>query len=87
MARHNARPFDIAWARSVIEQCKAAGVACFVKQLGADAHDSARSLVGGWAPGDPEPDTRLPLKSRKGNDMAEWPADLRVRQYPKAVPS
>lgn len=30
-----ARPFDIAWARNTIAQCKAAGVACFVKQLGA----------------------------------------------------
>jgi len=31
-----ARPFDVAWARSTVTQCKAAGVACFVKQLGAD---------------------------------------------------
>lgn len=30
-----ARPFDIAWARNTIAQCKDAGVACFVKQLGA----------------------------------------------------
>jgi protein gp37 len=30
-----ARPFDISWARSTIKACKAAGVACFVKQLGA----------------------------------------------------
>lgn len=30
-----ARPFDVEWARSTIAQCKAAGVACFVKQLGA----------------------------------------------------
>ena len=28
-----ARPFDVAWARSTIAQCRAAGVACFVKQL------------------------------------------------------
>jgi len=26
-----ARPFDVAWARSTVEQCKAAEVACFVK--------------------------------------------------------
>lgn len=31
----SARPFDVAWARSTIEQCRAAGVACFVKQIGA----------------------------------------------------
>lgn len=30
-----ARPFDLAWARQIVAQCKAAGVACFVKQLGA----------------------------------------------------
>jgi len=30
-----ARPFDVRWARSVVAQCKAAGVACFVKQIGA----------------------------------------------------
>lgn len=30
-----ARPFDVAWARSTIAQCRAAGVAVFVKQLGA----------------------------------------------------
>jgi protein gp37 len=30
----NARPMEIAWARSLVEQCKAAGTACFMKQLG-----------------------------------------------------
>jgi protein gp37 len=29
-----ARPFNLAWARSVIEQCKAAGVSVFMKQYG-----------------------------------------------------
>lgn len=39
-----ARPFDVAWARSVVAQCKAAGVAFFYKQGGASnrcAHDRA----------------------------------------------
>ena len=36
-----ARPFGIAWARSVVEQCREAGVACFVKQLGAHPYPSA----------------------------------------------
>ena len=31
-----ARPFDLAWARSIIAQCEAAGTPVFVKQLGAD---------------------------------------------------
>jgi protein gp37 len=29
-----ARPFDVAWARAVVAQCRAAGAAPFVKQLG-----------------------------------------------------
>jgi protein gp37 len=35
-----ARPCDVAWIRSIVEQCKAAGVAAFVKQLGARPHGS-----------------------------------------------
>lgn len=85
-----ARPFDVAWARSVVEQCKSAGVACFVKQLGADLRWNGVSDprtqrwpldvaqiedVGG--------EFRVRLKARrKGGDPAEWPADLRVREYP-----
>jgi protein gp37 len=30
-----ARPCDLRWIRSLAEQCRAGGVACFVKQLGA----------------------------------------------------
>jgi len=41
----NARPFDIAWARQIIAQCKAAGVPCLVKQLGACPWDSASSDI------------------------------------------
>ena len=71
-----ARPFDLARARSTIAQCKAAGVACFVKQLG------ARPII------DPRYDRSLPgatrqLRDRKGGDMAEWPEDLRVREFPR----
>jgi protein gp37 len=38
-----ARPMDLAWARSIVEQCKAADVPCFVKQLG-------RSWAYSWSP-------------------------------------
>ena len=34
-----ARPCDVAWIRSIVEQCKAAGTAVFVKQLGAHVRD------------------------------------------------
>lgn len=73
MPRNSARPFDIAWARSTVEQCKAAGVACFVKQLGANIRGEFGQA--GWSGA---------LKSRKGNNMYEWAEDLRVRQFPEA---
>jgi len=34
-----ARPFNIEWARQTIEQCKAARVACFMKQFGARPYE------------------------------------------------
>jgi hypothetical protein len=52
----------------VIEQCKAAGVPCFVKQLGDTAIGDG---------------VRIPLKIHKGGEPSEWPADLRVREWPK----
>jgi protein gp37 len=61
-----ARPFNIRWARDVIQQCKAAGVPVFMKQTGSDY-------------------TRLyerVQKDRAGADPSEWPADLRVREFP-----
>lgn len=76
-----ARPFHTDWARSIVEQCKAAGVACFVKQLGAkpmirrpDGDDAATLM-----------DFPLKLKDAKGGDMEEWQgmlSDLRVREFP-----
>jgi protein gp37 len=76
-----ARPFDVQWARRIVDDCAKAGVACFVKQLGANAHDSMRSMVGGWTLG---PDTALRLEHKKGSDITEFPSDLRVRQFPEA---
>jgi protein gp37 len=37
-----ARPFDIAWARNAIKQCRDAGALCFVKQLGAKPVEGGR---------------------------------------------
>ena len=69
-----ARPFDLAWARSAIAQCRAAGVACFVKQLGAHPEQGIETV--------PLRMMSLGLRDRKGADPAEWPEDLRVREYP-----
>jgi protein gp37 len=69
-----ARPCDLAWLRSIVEQCERARVACFVKQLG------ARPVVEHAAP-----ELQRRIKNPKGGDPAEWPADLRVRQFPEVA--
>jgi protein gp37 len=71
-----ARPFDVSWARSIVHQCKTAGVPVFVKQLGARPHGDDGSDR-------PNMGNVLALRSRKGGDMSEWPDDLRVRQFPE----
>lgn len=60
-----ARSFDPDWARDILAQCRAAGTACYVKQMGS-----------AWA-------KEHGCHDRKGEDPAEWPADLRVREYPE----
>lgn len=70
---HKARPFDLSWARSLVSQARSAGAAPFVKQLGAVP-------ISTFAPGC---DEFLDLRDAAGGDMAEWPEDLRVREFPK----
>jgi len=73
-----ARPTDLAHIRAIVEQCKAAGVPVFVKQLGAKPYEGRERRY-------PEPmNIKFPLqlKDKKGGDPDEWPADLRVRQFP-----
>ena len=72
-----ARPCDIHWVRLIIEQCKAAGVPVFVKQLGARPVHSLPKNAAGW--------TTFPalnFKDKKGGAMEEWPEDLRARSSP-----
>ena len=65
-----ARPFDLMAARDIVTACQGADVACFVKQLGARPIDG---LAG----------CEVWQKHPKGGDPAEWPAELRVREFPK----
>lgn len=65
-----ARPFDLAWAESIVAQCAAAGIPVFVKQLGSKPIDGLNGQKSGY-----------PVTG-KGGDMAEWPKALRVREYP-----
>ena len=94
MASHRARPCDIQWIRSIKDQCKEAGVSCFVKQLGkipiqvcGRCGRSAGKVLGGYVDScGPEHDALIEqmkrLRDSKGGDWDEWPADLRVREMP-----
>jgi protein gp37 len=73
-----ARPIDLAWVRVIVEFCRGTRTAVFVKQLGADP-----GFTGAGGPGTHSP-IRLLLKDPKGGDPAEWPEELRVRQFPVA---
>lgn len=70
-----ARPTELAWIRSLIEQCRDAHAAPFVKQLGTawagGTLVSGRSIVG-WG-------------DRKGSNPLYWDVDLRVREMPHSV--
>jgi protein gp37 len=89
----DARTCRVEWMRSLVEQCRAASVPCFMKQLG---ERPATMLPDGecWPGHSPATNPRfsgdgfghytvLGLKDRKGGEPAEWPADLRVRQFPE----
>jgi protein gp37 len=67
------RRFDLMWGRALLEQHRAAGIPCFVKQLGAEPWLGKHLMI--------------ELEDRKGGDPAEWPRDLRVREYPAAAQS
>jgi protein gp37 len=68
-----ARPMSLAWARSIVSWCRSLGIACFVKQLGRVIVDEGGHA---WAP-------PSGAKDQKRADPAEWPEDLRVREFPE----
>ena len=75
---NGARPFDVQWAQSVVEQCRAAEVPCFVKQLGADPIDS--SLRDVWLKGQHHytrpPDDPIVVEALKRPDYRVTPHQL-----------
>ena len=75
-----ARPFDLRWALNTVEQCRKAGVACFVKQVGSKPFISERPGLR-YLPFTPPNEYRF--HDRKGGDPEEWPEMIRVRQFPK----
>lgn len=103
-----ARPCDVAWIRSIVGQCQAAAVPCFVKQLGSQPRgscdwknhakdppqwldeDGTLLSVSGAKSGDlchAQDDFWWPcqpkMNDKKGGTPDEWPADLRVREWPR----
>ena len=77
----DARPFDMWWANTTVDACRAFGVACFVKQMGSQTVTPVE---------DPEASNygeRLPIKFShyKGGHMEEWPLHLRIREFPMVM--
>lgn len=63
-----ARDFHLDWADDIVKQCRGIGAAPFVKQMGAVPFNG---------------DERFPLRDSHGGDWDEWPAELRVREFPQ----
>ncbi len=66
------RPCHEEWLRDGVAAGRETGTPTFVKQLGRNY----------WRGG-----STVPLASRKGNDLDEWPEELRVREWPEAPDS
>jgi protein gp37 len=88
---HGARPCALEWIEGILDQCRAAGVACFIKQLGSNVHDTivadevrvnGATVLGARNNHDGTFERRLGFSHKKGGDPAEWPEALRVRQFP-----
>ena len=65
---HEAKDFDIQWARELRDVCQRKNTPYFLKQFGERPYDG---------------DTALDLQDRHGGEWGEWPADLRVREIPE----
>lgn len=74
--RANTRPFDLAWARAVRDQCRAGGAAFFMKQLGSNPNWLDRTDPSGY--GVPEGKS----SRYKWHEPEHWPKDLQVQEFP-----
>lgn len=64
-----ARPFQIEWCESAIDQCHNLGAVPFMKQTGTNATYRGEPFM---------------TRDKAGTDPAEWPQSIRVREFPKA---
>ncbi|CDQ10581.1 Phage Gp37Gp68 family protein [Acidithiobacillus ferrivorans] len=80
------RVMEAEWVRAMRDQCVAANVPFFMKQLGAAfvGPDDGFGLFGTTAPYTSAKTYAFGrLKDRAGANMDEWPEDLRVREWPR----
>lgn len=70
----SARPCSVEWMRSIVAQCEQASCPVFVKQCGSNPYVPSSAS---------EPEDYPALSAPKGGDPAEWPTDLRVREFPE----
>ena len=68
------RPFNLGWARTLRDQCRAHDVPFYMKQLGAVPMEE--SVHG-------PRQTALVLRDSHGGDWNEWPEDLKIREVPR----
>lgn len=87
-----ARPCNVEWIRALVEQCREAGVPAFVKQLGArpifdrdDMTDPQFRDLDASEEGYTHGPVVMPMLDRKGGDIAEFPEDLRIREFPNVT--
>jgi protein gp37 len=73
-----ARPFDVAWAHSMLDECAESGIPYFMKQLGAKAIDSTlRDVFGyGYVHYTGTPDDPRVIEAQKRHDYRVVPHDV-----------
>jgi protein gp37 len=69
---------DLAWPRSLRDQCATAGVSFFMKQLGSKPYRHGSE----WGE-HPMDSFDIKLREAHGRNPDEWPEDLRVREWPR----
>jgi len=74
----SARQSEVEWYQQIVSQCSGSGVPCFVKQLGRRplVRDISPTGTIGLITGS------LKLNHSKDADPDEWPADLRIQEFP-----
>ena len=92
-----ARECNLDWIRSGLRQCREAGVAPFVKQMGLNPVEPRSSYAArvpiavecehGFdvCPRCDSGTVEVPISDRKGGKIEEFPEDLRVREFPEGV--